>query len=192
LILALVIALLLAGCASAPQRAAVAERPVEEGTEERPPAERVPETWTENRGPRLTSEELLRVTVPVPSAWSESREVYTLFAGVVHRYSNSAHNESGFGRFVAIAHETEFSIGERTERSNFYTVYAELADVSVRPAQSLPAGGTVGSAATGETGVRMGVYTRSDDPIWRRQSGRPPIILDGFYFWDPSFVLSPP
>lgn len=185
--------LVVAACASEPEQAVVERQPpVEAGTEEQAPPERAPETWMENRGPRLTSEELRRVTVPVPSAWSQSPEVYALFAGAVHRYSNSPNNESGFGRFVELTHETEFSIGGETERSRFYTVYAGLDDVSVSPAQTTPAGSAVGSAAAGETGVRVGVYTRDDDPIWRRQTGRPPVVIDDFYFWDPSFVLSPP
>ncbi len=188
-----VLSLLVGACASAPEQAAVEQRPpVEEGTEEQAPPERAPDTWTENRGPQLNAEEVRRVTVPVPSAWSESTEVHALFSGVVHRYSNSADNRSGFGRFVELAHETEFSIDGETERSMYYTVYAGLEAVEVRPAQTIPAGGAIGTAATGETGVRVGVYTRSDDPIWRRQTGRPPIIMNGFHFWDSSFVLSPP
>ncbi len=181
------VSLMVAACSSAPEQAAV-----EDGTDEQAPPERVPDTWTENQGPQLTSEEVLRVTVPVPSAWSESAEVYALFPGVVHRYSDAADNGSGFGRFVELTHETEFSIEGETERSRYYTVYAGLEAVAVRPAETIPAGGAIGKAATGETGVRVGVYTRVDDPIWRRQTRRPPIILDDFYFWDPSFVLSPP
>ena len=188
-----VLSLLVGACASPPQQATVEQRPpAEEGTEEQAPPERAPETWTENLGPQLSPEEVRRVTVPVPSAWSESAHVYSLFPGVVHRYSNSDDNGSGFGRFVEVAHETEFSIEGEAERSRYYTVYAGLEAVAVRPAGTIPAGGAIGTAATGDTGVRVGVYTRDDDPIWRRQTRRPPIILDGFYFWDPSFVLSPP
>ena len=188
-----VLSLLVGACASAPEQAAVEQRPPdEERTEEQAPPERAPETWTENPGPQLTLEQVRRVTVPVPSAWSESADVYALFPGVVHRYSNSSDNGSGFGRFVELAHETEVSIDGQTERSRYYTVYAGLEAVAVRPAGTIPAGGAIGTAATGDTGVRVGVYTRDDDPIWRRQTRRPPIILDGFYFWDPSFVLSPP
>lgn len=192
LIWLVVVPLFAAACASGPEQAAVEQRlPVEEGTEEAQP-ERVPDTWMENPGPQLSSEEVRRVTVPVPSAWSESPEVNALFAGAVHRYSNSPDSGGGFGRFVELTHEAEFSIGGEIERSRFQTVYAGLDTVSVRPTQTIPAGSAIGSVATGETGVRVGVYTRSDDPIWRRQTGRPPIIMDGFYFWDPSFVLSPP
>lgn len=188
-----VLSLLVGACASAPEHEAVQQRPpAEEGTEEKAPPERGPDTWMENRGPQLNAEEVRRVTVPVPSAWSESAEVHSLFSGVVHRYSNSADNGSGFGRFVEVAHETEFSIEGKTERSRYYTVYAGLEAVAVRPAQTIPAGTGIGTAATGETGVRVGVYTRDDDPIWRRQTQRPPITINGFYFWDPSFVLSPP
>ncbi|MFP4374630.1 MAG: hypothetical protein ACLFPO_09885 [Spirochaetaceae bacterium] len=187
--------LMIAACASAPERGSVEEGPVrdgERGTEEEAPPEAAPDTWTENRGPQLTPEEVRRVTVPLPSAWSESPEVHALFAGAVHRYSTSPENESGLGRFVELVHDTEFSIGGEAEHSRFYTMYAGLDDATVRPEQTISAGRAIGAASADESGVRIGVYTRDDDPVWRRQTGRPPITVNGFYFWDPSFVLSPP
>jgi hypothetical protein len=147
----------------------------------------------ENSGPTLAAEDLMRVTVPVPRAWSAEPGVYAIFDGRVHRYSAAAGNGSGLGRFVELAHETTFSMGETPETSRFFTIYAELGAAEVRPREQIEAGDAIGSAAPGkETSVRVGVYTRTDDPVWRRQTGRAPIVVDGYFFWDPSFVLSPP
>jgi hypothetical protein len=169
-----------------------APSPVARSAEEAPP-QRTPQRWLENEGPRLTADELARVTVPVPRAWSAETDVYAVFAGQVHRYSDDAAARNSLGRFVVLAHETSFSIGETTETSRFFTMYADLGEVAVRPRQRVAAGDAIASArADGETGVRIGVYTTADDPVWRRQTGRPPIVVDGYYFWDPSFVLSPP
>lgn len=179
---------LLSSCRTAEQ----APSPPKHAPEEAAPVP-APERWLDNEGPRLTAEELVRVTVPVPRAWSVESGVYAVFAGQVHRYSDAGAERNGIGRFVVLTHETTFSIGETTESSRFFTMYADLGEVAVRPRQQVAAGEAIASArADGETGVRIGVYTAGDDPVWRRQTGRPPIVVDGYFFWDPSFVLSPP
>lgn len=178
-------------CETPPERPAAGPAPAEEAPEERVPEE-APDAWLENDGPLLSAEEVMRVTVPIPSSWASEPAAYALFAGRVHRYSREAAGTEALGLFVEIAHETEFAMGGDTQRSEFYTLYARLGSVDVTPRERVAAGDTLGAAREGETGLRVGVYTRTDDPVWRRQTGRPPIAVDGYYFWDPSFVLSPP
>lgn len=182
------VVLLVVSCSTTPERPAqgAVGSPPEQGEEQ------VPRTWNLDAGPVLDAELVRRVTVPVPSFWSSSSEAFALFEGSVHRYSKSGNNAGGLGRFVELEHESEFAVVGETQRTRFYTLYVALGTVTVEPGEQVDAGSALGTMADGDTGLRIAVLTHEDDPVWRRQSGRPPIEIDGYYFWDPSFVLSPP
>lgn len=183
--------LIVVSCATRAERTTPASAgPVPERAPER--VEEVPEAWNLDGGPVFEAELVERVTVPVPSRWSSSAEAFALFEGRVHRYSNADGNASGLGRFVELEHVSAFTVGGETQKTRFHTVYAGLGGVSVEPDEHIGAGSPVGTMSDGETGLRIAVFTTRDDPVWRRQTGRPPIEIDGYYFWDPSFVLSPP
>ncbi|MFP3960366.1 MAG: hypothetical protein ACLFUX_09375 [Spirochaetaceae bacterium] len=188
-------------CRTAPPPADRASAPEAHRPSE-PEPERPPDTWTENEGPSLSDRELAEVTVLVPSRWTEKAEAYALFAGRVHRYSDDPRNRTGLGRFVELEHETQLDTGSGAQESRFYTVYTGLTGILVEPEERVSSGDAIGTteepspdvdADTGdEPGVRIGVYTASDDPLWRSQTKAAPITVDGYYFWDPTFVLSPP
>lgn len=188
----------------------------ERGVEEAPP-----ETWFANEGPHLSPEDVRRVAVRMPvsqvfstgtedadvdsaagtgtaagtedaQADSDYPKAHALFKGEVHRYSNERDNEAGFGRFVELSHEFRIELGESIERSRFFTMYGGLSDTFTRPGTDISAGAPIGKVDMEEKSVLIAVYTEDDDPVWRQQTKRPPIKVDGYYFWDPSFVLSLP
>ncbi|MGM0674752.1 MAG: hypothetical protein ACQETQ_08660 [Spirochaetota bacterium] len=211
-LLLLSIGIFVIGCASPSVRKtsspAVDAPEQRESEPEREREEVPPERWLENEGPYLSAEDVRRVMVRMPvdevltmgtedsteESPSEGDEphAHALFEGEVHRYSNERGNGTGLGRFVELRHETRIELGDTVEHTEFFTIYAGLSSTSVRPRTTTSPGDPVGTADTNEGSVLIAVYTRSHDPVWRKQTARSHISVDGYYFWDPSFVLSPP
>jgi hypothetical protein len=156
--------------------------------------ERPQREWLENEGPQLNADEIECVTVEIPAATAERPRSYALFAGRVHRFSAASGNPSGLGPFVELEHETRFELEGKAQTSRFFTLYGGLEDIAVGMNAAVNAGDPVGEVPEdgGTPRYRVAIYTMVDDPVWRRQTQRPPILVDGYYFWDPSSVLNPP